>query len=524
MSERNAHFYSVNSTTPYPLDDAALGTASLPPGLLVDANLRWPESLGRYVFLSSATRTARLISLTFLLADSLDTGVFRPFGYVVATRPVAKGRKIAVTSQVTGAAGWIVLGPAADDPTPGSWRFPTPAEAFLAARAADSFPDYPVGSIGGGLSAARLRGVVRLSAEPPLFLERETVEIDEEATDAFVLSLRDDQLSASETSVFTTFAGPCGGRPEASTCGDPAPIERINTVSPDCDGVLTLEFRGYLRIVALPDNLGVVVDSLVGVSELCVPAAIPDSEGRLPGEYDASPISDDPDEEEVAPDYGSESESTAVGLPYFECFDDGVANLFEELSGLWDLIDSEYPFAKPCGSISGGDAISYSATSAGYVSVALFDTAAPTVRRTVTVQVALQPGPTGVIRSAGVILNHRPSTSDPGIDVYFACVVDYETQQLKVVRYDGSRFVNVAVAFLDGVLPDKWFEIRATITPAPDNNDTRIVVTAERLDAPAVTATIGPFDTSLYRPSEGRFGLLANRCVAEFGVFSLETV
>jgi hypothetical protein len=103
--------------------------------------------------------------------------------------------------------------------------------------------------------------------------------------------------------VFETYAGPCAGRPESYTCGDPQPIENIGGVIPDCCGNITMVFRGCATLsnadlayeldpetsLSIGERLtsGVVIDCNLGLSDACLtPDRLPDEDGVLPNEYD----------------------------------------------------------------------------------------------------------------------------------------------------------------------------------------------------------------------------------------------
>jgi hypothetical protein len=108
---------------------------------------------------------------------------------------------------------------------------------------------------------------------------------------------------SSRTNVFEAYCGPCAGRPESHTCGDPQPIEQLGGVTPDCCGNISLVFQGCATIsdtnlaieidpetsLSIGDSpcQGVIIDCNLGLSDACLtPDRLPDEDGRLPNEYD----------------------------------------------------------------------------------------------------------------------------------------------------------------------------------------------------------------------------------------------
>lgn len=547
MPTRNAHWYSRNEGISYPLDDAATmaddADVLLPNNIITDLMLRWPNIYGDYAFISSVTVTDRVVSVTILSAPAIDTeDSFSPLAVVTVPMPVVEGRMIAFQGQVEGVGGWIVFGRGVATGYRG--RFSSPTQSRLTARAARAYRTIPVTGLRALDAAAPLRGIVNLKAQAPLVLAKETREIEGVLRDCVVVRLDEGgatgdfpipeeatRITGVRTqSVFQEFSGPCAGRPESRTCGDPEPIEFINAVGPNCEGVLTLEFEGCAIAGQIQDVCGVILDCGMGMIDACLPPQIPDAEGRLPSEYDPVTIPP-PDDEVVPPTSASDSESLVVigELPLVECFVDADADDFVVQGGLWEVILNTLgnPFS-PC-EISASDSdpginrpeYVYAARTAAFRNVATwngFDET--TLQRKLTIQFRLVDGPTGTRFNAGAVLNYRPHTTVDDQFVYYLAEMEYETQTFRIMRYNGTSMQTVVTANQPGILLDTWYEIECIIRQV--GTRASIEATLRSLENGAIDVTIGPLTVSNYTPSTGQFGLHANRALTEFGSFVVE--
>lgn len=299
MAVRNLHWYDRNETQAYPIDETAdcadAAGAYLPPDILADLNLRYPAAYGAYPFVAAVTVTPTLVTLAVQAADTLENPTtLTPLAVLTARQPAAEGRQLALTPLLPGVGGWAVLGGGVRDRSY-TGRFAGPRHALLCRRAARPYRSLPVAGLQRLHAAQALTGVVRLVGEPPLQVAAEDRDLPgvgsrrvvvfrlaaQDATDGFVRPAE----AGKTQSVFQEFAGPCAGRPESRTCGDPQPVEFVNNVGPDCDGRLTVEFRGCVVPAKLGDH-AVLLDAAMSLSRVCVPAYIPAPDGRLPGDYD----------------------------------------------------------------------------------------------------------------------------------------------------------------------------------------------------------------------------------------------
>ena len=137
--------------------------------------------------------------------------------------------------------------------------------------------------------ATGLTGIIKLVAQSPIDISGEVREVNGVLRTVGVIRLVQPPASVAGTqqpNVFETFSGGCGQRPETGTCFGPGPIEYINAVTPDCNGNILIELRGLLKLGSIAnDNSSVIIDTTVGLKDICLPKNLPDSKGALPNSY-----------------------------------------------------------------------------------------------------------------------------------------------------------------------------------------------------------------------------------------------
>ena len=576
MPIRNTHWYSINEGVPYPIDDAALcvgdGDTRLPNNVITDLYLRWPETLGRHAFLASMSVTPTLVSLTIQGCDSLDSPPnFTPLAVLAVPRPIDQGRQYALKAQAEGVGGWVVFGSGVEEEVPYRGRFSSPRQSFLTARAARAYRVLPVSGVRALRADRPLQGIVLLKANDPLYVAKEEREIDGILRDAIVVRLLDGagidgfpvpeearQVSGyKEQSVFKRFSGPCAGRPESNTCGEPSPIEFINAVGPNCEGTLTLEFKGCAEVAKILDPCGIAIDCGLGLVDACLPAALPDSEGRLPSEYDPVNVPVPPDKPPPS-DPGGESESSIIigGLPYLDCFNDGVADGFQTKIGLWQMVEdfsdawkNDCPYESESHSCSYSYSESISASASWPVEILDCDpinivlpqhayatnTAATrnvavwegfdesTLNRRFKTNVRMLQGPAGAKHNAGLVVNYRPHSSIAGQFVYYLAELDYDSQQVKISRFNGTSFQPAVSFTVPGIQLDKWYEVTVETMPASGGS---VAITARfrSLEDNVLNVSLGPLQVNNFLPSSGKAGFGTNRAISRFSYFKVEEI
>lgn len=548
MAVRNLGWYNRGEATAYPIDEAASSADDaglrLPSDIIADLNLRWPSPDGLCAFVTAVSVTETLVTLTIQSAASPDAVVGNtPLAAIAVRRPVDIGRMYQLQAQADGVGGWVVFGRGANG-VKYSGRFSTPQQSRLAPRAARSYRPFPVSSLSVRDAATPLTGVVRLRAREPLQVVKEQREIEGVVRDCIVVRLIDNAstdfpvpstaislLGGTTPSVFQQFSGPCAGRPESDTCGDPQPIEYINAVGPDCDGVVVLQFAGCAQVTQILSVCGLAVDCQFGLTDACLPPQLPNSAGLLPSEYQAALIPLPPPPPPIPPETGESESLRVVGeLPYYNCFNGEASTQMTNISGAWEWIgDDDSPtncyqslFGYPgSASVSSTEDGVYAALDTSTRNVTIWDGFdEQTTFRRVSAEIKLVTGPLGAKQNAGVVLNYRLSETT-GQYVYHIAEIDYDSQQFRISRFNGTTFQNVVRTTLPGIDIGKWYRITATIVPHTVPGQTSISVRLESVTGPPIDATISTV-VSNYVPSTGRFGLGTWRAIARFASFKVE--
>lgn len=539
MGTINRHWYSENEGILYPLDDYATSVDNdatmLPTNIVVDLNLRWPEHLGSRAFVAAVSVGPALVSVTIQACSNLsEAPLIRPLAAVAVRRPVLEDKQYALAPQADGVGGWIVFGSGANGATYNG-RFGLPRQGLLLARAARAYPAPPVSGICVAGAERALSGVVRLRVQPPLQLTCEDREIEDRIRRCLVLRLVDDRnaegvrstplsevLAGKQESVWQEYAGPCGGRPESRTCGDPQPVEFISGVAPDCDGILTLELTGCAQITAIGQpSHGVSVSCDLGLTEVCRPERIPASDGTLPGEVEAEEPASESGDDDLDAEAVSESVPTGADLPFQECFGDSLAQDFAVKVGGWEANTDDQLAASPCADSNG----SYASTNYSTRNILVWegdDTTA--ISRLVQVALKLLPGPAGSKCNGGIVLNYRQHASTPNLATYHTVEIDYDAQELRIRRFNGSNFVTVSSVVVPGLQQSVWYRMEATIQPGRGNG---AAITARLVsdETATIDVTLGPVLTNNYGPSvNGRMGLATNRALARFAYILVQEV
>lgn len=549
----NKHWHEINSAIGYPLADTATEIADngdrLPPNILVDLNLRYPSALGGYPFVGAVTVTGKLVTVVIEVANSLlpDYGLQPLAVFNGLLSDVEPGRQYALTPSQLGVAGWLAFGEGINefgqnDVPLLSLRFGTPQQSLLCLKAARQYREMPVKGLGSYTAAKTMTGIVDVVAESPLEAVRESRTIAGVTRDVIVLRLiRQEEGTGFDTSaqeqalaqlvsrsdILQQFAGPCGKRPESRTCGNPEPIEFINSVAPDCDGVLTLDFRGCAYVEHIEDPCTILVQCNYGISQVCPRPHIPDSEGRLPNEYDPADINSvsEPTDSVSEED---ESRLPGVDLPFVECFDAAEVQL-TTISGSWQIATDDSPgemsYCPDTYSVS-DSIVDVSETDGAYESVdaankhiAIWEGEdALNVGRVTTVDFKMIAPPAGGRRSGGIVLNYREHSSIPGRYVYHAVEADYDTQTLKIRKFDGVSYANLLSVPLVGLYIDRWLRLIVTVVEGPSAGQTRLL--ARLIDLEGTLDYTTPYvDTYNYTPSTGFNGVIADRSITRFAFF-----
>lgn len=522
MPTINQHWYVNNNARPYPLDDTATTVDDkgnlAPTDIIIDMALRFPETYGYRAALSSITATSKIVSVT-IIGTKDDETEFSPLAVFTMKQPIVEGKAYALQAQVPGVGGWIVFGSGVAG-ADYRGKFSTPSQGLLAAKAARPYKPLPVESVRSVHDQQPLTGLISLRASDPLEIVSETLEINDVLRQAIVFRLVEvsgasgSNASGTEKqeSVFSKFAGPCGSRPESFTCPDPAPIEFINSVHPNCFGQITLDFRGCARLTPIEEFHGALIECQASLLDVCPAPFLPNSEGLLPSEYEPVIVPTPPTTTTTTTVPPGESVSASDLLPYCECFDTSTSVNWETKSGSFGFVAEDSPEENE---VCGVSNVSYESRSASSYNLAIwngFD--ALNIGRVTSADFKLSAGPSGSKRNGGILLNYRPHAVNAGQFVWFAAIMDYDTQQVKFYRFTGTSLIPVIEVSTPGIVLDEWYHMEITVEPAPGT--VMITIAIVGVTTPAFVTTIGPFGVSSYAPSSGKNGVFSDRGVTQW--------
>jgi len=466
----DADFYALNAARGYPFEDAAtrLDAAGgrLPAGFLVDCSLRFPASAGRFAFVSSASATATLATLTFeaspaparrsLLAGPAPPAPFRPLGSVAVRAPFPVHEPIPIEPEAEGVAGWVVLGPGVLSPYSGT--FDGTGRSGLLFRCARPAPDPPVRSIRSGRADAGLAGLVALLGGADVRVYANSQVVGGRSRTVVQVGLH--RPGTPRRELLAAYAGPCGARPESGTC-DPPAVESLGGAVPDADGDVQIAFDpAFEGLAAYPlagSAGGIVFDLPRTLDDVCPPPGAPSASGAVAAEAAAG--------------------SRACGDRYD--FPDPD----------WDLEVAAGVFAM---NASGCEA------AAGPAAAGRARSPSPSRVRAVF---ALPPGDPGPDPepgrwAAGVAFDYAPGEGG-GPPSYRTAIVDLAAGTLAISRVDGSgTAVEASASFVPAVGPE-WYpgtqvEVAVTIGGPGEGGVRRVVFEARTALESASTAFDAP--------------------------------
>lgn len=267
-------WYATNQSRSFPLHATATTVADngkfLPEDLIVDLKLRYPGDFDNPAYIS-------YVSSGEMISIAIATGTITLATATVPRNELRAFPVVALQSTIQGVQGFIVFGPSASY---GTWRFSGPDQSQLSQRAA-----YPQVNLDQS-SRIHRRGSspgtgpsVDLTGNGDVLIARVERQLAGELRSAISLSLN----TQSTRNVLQEYAGQCGRRPESATCGNPAPIESINGVVPDCCGRIFIEFRGCAEIIPIANACGIVLRCDITAADVCpVLTTLPDENGNLP--------------------------------------------------------------------------------------------------------------------------------------------------------------------------------------------------------------------------------------------------
>lgn len=572
MPIRNQDFYDLNESRPWPLSDEATAIDDagnrLPSRFLADLHIAFPLTAGRRAMLSALTVTKTLLTVTILATESpTSPSTFVPLAAISLTKPIDLHRQYALDSLFPGAGGWIVFGSAAADRTATAeeynGRFTLPSQSILLPSVARAYTPPPLTNMAKLGNDTQLTGLIRLVAGSDLEIVKECREVPAnpvpagapacdpdiaQVRDVIVIRLKETPPTGTTTrNIFDEYKGPCGGRPESNSCGDPAPIEQLASVPPDCCGNIDIRLRGCATVTkiiqeAVVDrntNLtlsskvacGIVIDCGIGLSDACITAdRLPTADGTLPNEFtdlcetvisitlpDPPP---DPPEESISFTVIEESESLGFDptIPFCEDFDTVNSDLVIK-NGDFIYVD-----------LGGGDSVYSTESDEGQAlrNVSVWNFNFDTYYKRVSARIQLRPASAGNLHNGAVVANYHETSPGSGKFQYYLAEIDWDSsvngfKLFRIAFFDGTNFsTEFAVPVPDLALLE-FYDICFSVFKNESVEDgAYLFAQLEGVTNPGINVSIGPLAENNYAPSTGKFGMASNRAATRFIQFCVE--
>jgi len=562
----NVHWYSINESINYPIDDLADCITDqgnrLPSNILVDANIRWPSELGDVVFLSNITVNQNLVSLVFQTAPSIDSVPspsvpFYPICVVNLRQPVIENRHYPVRPFRNNVGGWLVFGSGIRDQS-FTGSFSAPKQSFLCPKAARPIRRLQTEEISTPHSEEVITGdIVYLKFNPPLYGRKGQVVIDSQQRDVIVIGLdeiiskgssvaqaaigaKEGEIQQGISSVYHLFSGPCGDRPESGTCrSGKTAIEFINGVGPDCNGEITIEFAGCAQIgkinnITSPTDppTSVVLECDASSSELCPPPYLPDQDGILPAESTYTPpsfiffdVTPPQDSEPTAPPNNDPPPS----FPHLQCFTGCSINNFEIRSGQWTSVNltssSEIDqWRTRCESSPPPSQCIYQSLSLSLPNIYVWTADVDTADRYYETHFKMFLGSGGAKTNGGIIFNCRQKYNNPDKWVFHTVLADYEQQKLLLLFFNGNSFSTIHSTQLFNLQTNKWYQLGVQIKKITSPSTTfETHFQLKSLSDNSINVTVGPITLSNYfNPHVGKSGLFSLQAKTDFSYWFVD--
>lgn len=545
MPIRNQNWYDLQASRRYPLDERSTGLDDsgqfIHDDILVDCHIRFPATLGQYLFVQGITVSPNIVTVVFGVATDLNDTAPVSAAAVSLPRNAPQNVNHAVVPLADGVAGWIVFGPGLDEEFVG--RYSTPLQTLVAQRCARPYRPLPISSLGKLNVATSLTGIVTLSAQNPVtatFIPKtaaNALTVASTPVDSILFQLEGE---TQDFNPLKDFLGACGQRPESGTCPRP-PIATINGISPDCNGNINLVFAGV--DAALFENCGgVAVTSDTGLADACAAG----DERRRPSRQDECTPGSESVDDIIWSDLPTElfveepdvvsSESVDEDAVLAECavmplcrdFNAGTAPDFAVREGLFVFESVSAPeICSPPGSLAAtpeNELTSHYVYAAANIvgrNMALFKNCASdwSLNKRITAELQITAG--GLQRNGGVLFNYIRGNSSLGAPTrYLVATLDANAAKLRLLRFNGSNFVTEYSAPFS-VVVGAWYRVSATPVAVQSEGAVLVTVTAE-----AVDESVSPVSFSLlisqYGDLTGLAGLFSAASYTRFNKFTIE--
>lgn len=577
MSIRNQNWYNLQSTRRYPLDDISTGVddhgAFIREDILVDCHIRFPASLGTYLYVQGITVSVGLVTVLFGVVENIDDGAGQTICAVSVPQSVAPYVNYPVTAIVPGVSGWVAFGPGVDTPFVG--RYSSARQTVIQPRNARPYRPLPIPTLGKINLGTALQGVVNLIGTSPVTAKYETIEYDSTQYPAIVFRL-DSALVTGDYNPLATFLGPCAQRPESGTCPK-TPIETINGVSPDCDGNINIVFDGFNAInfencggadIVTDVGLGVVCDAnkprppqefkdlccdLTGenISVFANRASFPAAGeiNQLYLAFDTSNVyrwdgANYAETDIVLDEYCWPDPTEAIDLvvdetlelPNHTCMPLPLCVDFSSCQPSAHFVTKtgafaaqETPAPPTCGNCSPaefnanvGDALTnhgtYAATGIGGINVAVLKNCATDWALNRSIMTEFKLGTDGAARNGGLVLNYV-QTIELGqvVTRYIVVLVDATRGKIRVLRYTGETFIEELAVNYNAKI-NVWYRMYAGL----NLNGTNLSVTFSLAEVGGAHPVSG--FTDIANPGEvtGTIGLFTRQALTFFNKFVVQ--
>ena len=231
----NANWLAANLTRKYPLDSMSSCIDSngnkLPDDLIVDIQISYPEELGDYCYIASASITKDLISI-LIAADGVPIAA-------LCTRNVQSDDRSIYKELIPlhdGVAGVIALGVDVNYKE-GKYSFGDDISARILPTCCTPYKHPNVVSVGRPDDSEPLTGDVLLTAGNDIKLDIVDVDIDGNKSKVILVGL---DLTVDARATLLKYINNCSRFTEMGTCGR-VHVESIGSAVPMCDGNITIE-------------------------------------------------------------------------------------------------------------------------------------------------------------------------------------------------------------------------------------------------------------------------------------------
>lgn len=561
MPIRNQNWYNLQATRRYPLDDKTTGEddsgVPIRDDIIVDCHIRYPDNVGKYLFIQGINVTPSLVTVVIGAADDLDATNCPTVAAVTVEKPAARNVNEPLTAFVPGLSGWIAFGPGIDTAFVG--RYSTPRQTFIGLRNARPYAPLPIPSLGKDTVAEYLQGIVNIVAESPVTatyyqnytLPKYDPETDETNTLPVQAIVFSTDAPTAQFNPQTFFLAPCSQRPESGTCNK-TPLERINGIEPDCEtGNINLVFRGGLNGLPFEECGGIDILTDLGLTLVC--NRVPDSEKKRKddcpcenddgvSEYCWPDIDTDPTNQDCTdPNFNSGApspENPEESLIGFQCAELPLCASFNSCQECeTGTIVEPNDFLIAAGSFRNASIVAppvccppgendntlsnhnvwLSANNAG-LSIALYKTCAGdwAYDKVVSAELRIKPG--GLRQNGGIILNYiRITEFGRCRSKYFAVFVDAAASELQLYRFDGTLLIKESSTPITHVAGN-WYRVSAYATGT--NGTATITATLENVTTGLPVATLIT-SVNEYEIVNGRSGIIANAATTYFNKFEI---